>query len=118
MDLHFYGYQKDEIRVFLDGRLVGEIALAYCKNPSDLAKEISDARIARSITQRLKQNLMTRLDDDDFLNGFITGLKGDGVQHPLGHDTPSQKHPPMIPVDGSQSFAEGWSLGLWVKNWI
>ena len=127
MDLHLTCDTRDHVRLFVNGALVAEIAVAQCDTRDTLAAEVAQARGLQRLARQLRlvpldfRQRLTRKDaahpraeaqQAAILRGLLDGLEGHTHPHPQG---------PMIPPirpEASQSYERGYEQGEALARYV
>ena len=108
MDLHLTCNVRDHVRLFVNGALVTEIAVALCDTRDTLAQEVHQARALKALARQVRSfaTMVTKAGDlpdhtattpavkmQLHLQGFRDGLEEATIPHPYPGcpaDTPTR----------------------------
>ena len=112
MDLHVYP-NDPLLRIFHEGSLVGEIALAHLKPQPDLEKEVERAR-KLTAEHNILHNTICKVvqapkGDDPYCQGLIAGMREEVKKHPMAGV------PPICP-NNNPRFVHGWQDGMFLRR--
>src|SRR5262245_50902253 len=104
MDLHLTCDIRDHVRLFVNGALVAEIAVAQCDTRDTLAEEVQQARALKGLARQVHtlpalfreagllpdHTAKTPVEKmDAFMRGWQDGMEGKTIPHPFAGVPPT-----------------------------